>query len=635
MRNVHAYAAMRLVLALSLALASLCGCAPRVEENASSGKAAGGDTTTTVASAPATTSTSAAAQASTASIEWHAQPPPPGYKLPFPDAWAATDIEPGKRGGTFTIVTLGDPKTFDPITANENTSTEIIGRMFDSLIGFDPVKEMYFPGLLKEYYMEDDKRNWILRLRSGLKWSDGQPITADDIMFSIKVVYDPKIVTPSKDTLQVAGKPIEFEKLDDLTVRAKLAQPSGCFHVMAASIPVVPKHALEETYKAGKYETALNIDVAPEKVVCSGPYKLKQYLSGQRTILERNPHYYKYDKNGTQLPYLDTLVFSSVPDMDTMMLRFQRGESDVLTTIRPESVFDMRDGQTKGNYKLYELGPGDTFSVFWFNLKQGNSKSGKPFLEPVKQAWFNDEKFRKAILYAMNKDAIINSVLRGLAVNVWSQEPPVNRTWHNPNVPKYEYDLKKANAMLDELGFKDRNGDGIREDASGRQVEFTFITNKGNKVREEVAALLAADLKAAGILARPQFMDFNALVTLLNDTYQYEGCLLGFGGALHPSTSMNTWRSNGRTHFIRPMEPKPVTQWEAEIDKLCNDFTTELDLQKQRDIYFRMQEIFAEHCGNLPLWTAKVHVALRNGFGNVKMTATSTLWNLDEYYRTK
>lgn len=577
----------------------------------------------------------AAATPTTTSIEGHAKPASAGLNLPSPDTPVAEDITPGKRGGQLTYVVFGEgPKTFDPITLNDSSSFDIVGRLQEGLVRFDAMSQSYSPGLLKDYYMEADKSVWTLRLRSGLKWSDGQPLTADDIVFTAKVIYDPKIVNPSSSVIRVADKPIEFEKVDDLTVRAKLAKPSGSFHVMLASFPLVPKHALEEAYNAGKYDTAWNIDVDPKKVVCSGPFMVKQYVSGERVVLERNPNYYKYDSKGTQLPYLDNVIFGYVPDQDAMLLRFQRGESDVLFLPRPEAIPDLEAKQKEGNYTLYDCGPTNASGQLWFNLKRGNNPNGKPYVAPAKQEWFNNETFRKACYHALNKDAIINTVMRGKAVSLWSLESPALTLWYNPNVTKYPYDAAKAKQMLESIGMIDRNGDGIREDTSGTKVSFTFITNKGNKLREDVANLFSADLKAVGVEANPQFIDFNALVTATGDTLEYEACLLAFGGSTHPSTSMNNWRTSGRTHFINPSQKTPATPWEAEIDKLCDDFTAALDFPQQQKIYFKMQEIYADHCGSLPTYTGVQFQCVRNTFGNIKPTSLgdNAIWNSEEIY---
>ena len=650
------------VLAGCLALAT--GCAPKdsIQSEAKESPAAAGTAipspgpSSSAASTTLTTATAAtpsptpppaalpsnivtvtpATRQTTFSLEHRAEPTPPGFSLPFPDAYPVTDIQPGKRGGSFTFVSFGEgPKSFNPITTNESSSSDITGRMFESLIGYDNAKQAYVPGLLKEWYMEADKRNWILKLRSGLKWSDGTPLTADDIIFTAQVIYDPNISTPLRDILQVDGKPFEFEKIDDTTVRVKLAKPTGSFLALMGWGPI-SKVAYEQAYKAGQFDTSMGINVAPEKIVCSGPFKLKQYVPGERVILERNPYYYKYDRNGTQLPYLDTLIFTYAPDMDQMLARFTGGTADGIVRPRPDSIPDLADGQAKGNYTLYDCGPGDGANLFWFNLKKGtNPSSGKPFVDPAKQAWFEDVRFRRAMLHALDKESIIRTELRGLAVSVWGLESPANAFWMHPNLPKYEYDPARAKALLDEMGLIDRNGDGIREDAQGNKVSFTFITNKGNKVRERVASLMQQDWAQVGVDARPQFLDFNALVTQLDSTFEYEACLLGLGGGgVHPANSMNVYRSSGRTHLFNPRQEKPATPWEAELDQLADKFNATLDVNEQRAIYFRMQEIMAEQLPILPLWTSKVFVAVRNKFGNIKPSALSheLLWNAEEIF---
>lgn len=603
-------------------------CAPQVDKDKKGGR--GEDTTGTAAGDRSSRSSTE----TTSSIEFRAEAPPAGFKLPFPDALPADDIEIGKRGGNFTYVVFGEPKTFNAIIANESSSNDIITRCFDPLLDYDYKNQKYYPKLLKECYMDGDAKTWLMKLRDGIKWSDGQPITADDIIFTMQAIYDPKVVTPAKDTLQIAGKPIAFEKVDNLTVRARLPEQSGSFHVMMSSVQIVPKHVLEADLKAGRFEQAYSINTPPEKIVCSGPFKIRQYAQAERVILERNPQYYKYDKSGQQLPYLETFTFASTPDQDAMLLRFTSGQADGVGSPKMEMVAGLRDNQKNGNYTLHDVGPGNFSSYLWFNLKRGsNPKSGKPYTEPWKQEVFNNENFRKAALHSINKQAIINSLLRGHAVPLWANETPALNFWHNPDVIKYDYDPAKAAALLDEAGYKDTNNDGVREDGKGNPITFTFVTNKGNKSREEIAQVLASDMKKVGLDARPQFVEFNTLVSMINDTYEYDGCYLAFGGSIHPITSMNSWKSSGRTHFHNPLQEKPATPWEAEVDKLANAFSVEIDPGKQQEIYFKMQAIFAEHCANLPLWVSKFFMASRNTFGNIKPTALIDLfWNADEIY---
>lgn len=571
---------------------------------------------------------------SSAVLEFKAEPPPAGVKLPFPDAQVVKNITPGQRGGTFTYSSIGEPKTFNLITANENSSTQILGAMFAGLINFDYVTQTYNLGLLKEMVTENGNAAvWILRLRDGLKWSDGQPLTADDILFSNEVIQSDSVVSPSRDVLQVGGKPLKFEKLDNLTVRVTAAEPTGFMHVMMSSMPIVPKHALETAFIAKQFETAMLINADPSTIVCSGPFKLKAYQSGERTILERNPHYYRFDSNGTQLPYLDNVVFQIVPDTDAMLLRFEAGQADAISYPRMQDVFRLRDTQKQGNFTLFDCGPGESKTYLWLNLKPGTNKEGRHYVNPQKHELFKNLQFRKAVFHALNKDAIINTVLRGQALNSWAEISPVLTFWHNPAVEEYTFDQAKAKQILDQEQMIDRNGDGVRETADGTPLSLTFITNKGNKTREEIATLLAADLKEVGIQAVPQYIDFNTLVTRLNDTFDYEGCYLGFGGSIHPITSMNSWRSSGRTHFWNPLQETPATEWEAQIDQLCNEFTAALAPGEQQRIIHRMQEIVAQNVPNFPLFVSKTFHAVRNRFGNLRPSPlTEVFWNAEEIY---
>lgn len=620
-----------LILGGSLAVAA---CAPAPPP--ASGPGATGETTGTAAAdrAPAVT-----ADYTSMTIEHRWTPHSADAKVPFPDADIAEDITPGKRGGTFTTSSFGDgPKTFDPVTANESSSNEVIAQMFAGLIGFDPVTQAWKPGLLKEWFMEEeDKSVWTLRLREGIKWSDGHPITAEDIVFTAEVLYDPNIPNAAKDVLSIDGKPFEFTKLDDQTVRVKLAAPSGSFHVLMASFQPVPKHVWEEVYKAGNYNTAMNISTPPEQIVCSGPFKLRLYQSGERVVLERNPHYFRYDINGVQLPYLDTLIYSYAPDQDQQLLRFKTGQIDGYERIRAEAIPDLRAEQQQGNFTLYDLGPGLGSNLFWFNLKLGeNKESGRPYVDPVRMAWFQDRRFRQAVMHALDIDSAIRTELRGQAVRTWSLMSPILTFWYYPDTVTYEFDKEKSGQILDEMGLKDHDGDGWREDPNGNRVSFTFITNKGNKARENISALFAADLKEIGIDARPQFVEFNTLVTLTADTFEYEACLLGLGGGgIHPALSMNVYKSSGQTHLHNPKQETPQTEWEAEIDRLAERFNATLDALEQQRIMWEIQRIWSEEIPILPLFTTKVFAVARNTFGNIRPSPVASyelMWNADEFF---
>jgi peptide/nickel transport system substrate-binding protein len=621
----------------------LAGCAPKVEDGGAGAGSSGSTRKTntsessgTAADATGTSGTAASGNdETTLTIEHRAAAAPP-FKLPYPDALPAEHITPGKRGGNFTFCEFGEgPKTLNPITGNDSASNDASGLMFSGLISYDPVRQTYDPGLLKEWYMEDDKHNWILKLRDGLKWSDGHPITADDIVFTSQVIYDPNILNAIKDILQVAGKPVKFEKVDNLTVRATVAVPTASFQAFMLWGPV-PRHVCEQPWKEGKFSQLMNTNADPASFVCSGPFKFKQFVAGQRVVLERNPNYFRYDANGTQLPYLDTFVFTYAPNQDAMVLRFKSAEVDGIVRLPIASIPDLQDAQKKGNFTVANAGPGMSSDLLWFNLKEGiNTTTTHPYVEPAKGKMFRDARFRRAALHAIDRNSIIKTELRGQADIGQTIDSPANKVWYNRNLKTVEYDQAKAKALLDEMDLKDRNGDGIREDAQGNKVSFSIITNKGNQRRERCVTLIAQDLHAVGIDARPEFIDFNALLGKIDETYEYEACLLGLGGgAPNPANNMNALLSSARTNLYNPKQEKPATPWNEELDKLCLSFNATLELAQQKKTYDRILEIYAEELPVLPLWFPRVYVAYSNKFDNVKPSIISPeiIWNADEIF---
>ncbi len=551
------------------------------------------------------------------------------------DADIATSITVGKQGGTMIYGSFGEgPKDFNPISANDSASNDILALMYAPLISFNYETQDYQPALLKQWVMSPtNKCDWTLSLREGLKWSDGEPLNADDVMFTINTIYN-ELNNPAKDILKVDGKPVQFTKIDDVTVSATIAAPSASFPMMMSSFVVIPQHTLQASIDNKTFAQVLNTDAKPESMICSGPYKLKQYENGQRVILERNPHYYRFDANGTRLPYIDTIIVTYSPDQDQQLLSFKAGQTDAFAGPRAQSIPDLLDEQSKGNYTVYECGPGESTSVFWFNMKRGkNEKSGNPYVSEGLAAIFDNLNFRQACMYAIDKESIIATELRGLAQSAWSMVSPALGFWYNPDVPHRDFNVEKAKQLLDEANITDRDGDGIREAADGTKVSFVFVTNKGNKSRENIATLISQDLRNVGIDAKPQFIDFTSLVTKIQDTHEYDACLLGFGGSIHPTNSMNLYLSSGRTHFWNPEQASPATPWEAQVDKLCSAFNTTIDTKQQQKCFFEIQSILAEACPYLPLFTSTVFVVARNKFENLKPTPFSgLLWNIDEVF---
>lgn len=298
--------------------------------------------------------------------------PPAGQPGPEPAA-VVEDIEPGKQGGRLVIATIGDPKTFNPVTANEESSMSVYRLMFAKLAKFDWVTQTAKPDIAYEWSVAEDDRTWTYKLRKNLFWSDGHPLTAKDVAFTWNsIIYNPDIVNVMRDTFTIAGKQFEVSAVDDHTIQVVTPIPYAPFVHFFGDVEIMPEHILAAAVAENRFASAYGINTLPEDLVVSGPYRLKQYKPGESTILERNPYYHRTDKNGTHLPYLDNVIFTVTPDLNAMALRFRQGESHAHEVIRASDYDSFKAAADEGEFKLYDLGVGPEKAFLWFNLNTNN-----------------------------------------------------------------------------------------------------------------------------------------------------------------------------------------------------------------------------------------------------------------------
>jgi peptide/nickel transport system substrate-binding protein len=552
------------------------------------------------------------------------------------------DCEPGKPGGRLVIATVGDPKTFNPIVENESTSQQVLRFLFVGLTGFDWRTQTALPSLAESWKVDSDGKSWTFKLRRNLRWSDGHPLTADDVVFTWNdIVYNTNIVNVIVDLFRIDGKDFKVSKVDDTTVRIVTPEVYAPFEEYVGSVLIMPKHILAEPVAKKQFESAYGINTPAEKLVCNGPFRLKDYKPGQHTILERNPNYFSVDKKGQPIPYLDTVVLSVVPNLDAMALRFLSGQSDVHELVRPDEIDRFKEESSRGKFQVYELGVGLERHFLWFNQNTNiNTRTGKPYVDPRKLKWFRNTKFRQAIANAIDRPSIIKSVYAGRAKLPSSGfATEANQKWLNKNVPLIPYDPAKARALLAETGIQDRDGDGFLEDADGNVIEFVLNTNTGNSLREKVAVLLQEDLKRLGIRLTYQPIEFNALAAKIQSTYDYEAVLGGLGGGgVDPASSMNVLKSDGFTHWWFPRQTKPSTAWEARIDFLMNAQIKTINFEERKKYFDEVQEIMAREMPFVYTVAPLNYSAIRSDIHNLKPTVLSyyrLTWNAEELYFSK
>ena len=544
--------------------------------------------------------------------------------------------EIGKHGGRILIGSMGDPKTFNPVVSSETSSGDITARMFDPMVGLDNSTMEDIPGLAKSWEHTEDGLIWTFHLRRGLLWSDGHPLTAYDVEFTFNdVIYNPDIPNNLNDILRVNGKKFEVMAVDSLTVVVKLPDIYAPSLRFIGGVPIIPRHVLMPEVERGEFSSAYGLNWPPEKLVSSGPFLLESFESGIKTVLRRNPNYWRVDPEGNRLPYLERVIFVNLRSMETMFLTFQVGEMDMLVGVRPQDIPILKRDEEKRDFTVHNLGPSLGQNMFWFNVNPGKNKEGKPYVAPYKRVWFENVVFRKAIAHAVDREGIIHTVLNGMAKPQYGPESFANKRWYNPDVVKYPYDLTRARGLLYSIGYLDRDGDGWREDPEGNTIEFTLITNTGNDVRELIGNIIKDDMTKIGINMIFSPIEFNTLITKIDAEYDYECCLLGLtSGDPDPSSGMSVWLSSGRMHQWYPDQETPSTEWEARIDSLMNLQITTLDMAKRKTYYDEVQYIVSDMVPYIYLVIPDVHVASKNNIGNFKPTILRhrTLWNADELY---
>jgi peptide/nickel transport system substrate-binding protein len=542
--------------------------------------------------------------------------------------------EIGHSGGRLVVSLRGEPKTLNPLIAADARSREVIGVMQADLIHINRATQLTEPALAKSWKISPDGLTYILVLRKGLKFSDGQPMDADDVLFSFRVYLDENTHAPQRDLLIVGDKPIVVRKIDAQTVVFQLAKPYGVGERLFDGLAILPRHLLEKPFQEGKLGQIGSLNAAANQWAGLGPFRLKEYVAGQRLVLERNPYYWKSDGKNNRLPYLDELVFLFVPNADAQVLKFQSGETDMISQLGAEN-FSVLSRQQNG-YTVADAGPGLEYNFLFFNLNDLGEKASADLQR--KQKWFREVKFRQAVSAAADREAIVRLVYQGRGTPLWTLVTPGNKRWNDANLPHPSRSLDRARALLKEAGFSwatGPNGESALQDSDGKPVEFSILTSSTNADRSKMAALLQDDLKQLGMRVQVVPMEFRSLLDRVTQTKEYDACIMGIASYdADPNSDINVWLSSGGTHLWNPSQSHPATPWEAEIDRLISDQMSARTFDQRKTLYNRAQEILAEYQPMIFLASPDILAGAKNSVGNFHPAALEpyVLWNVEQLY---
>lgn len=549
-----------------------------------------------------------------------------------------TQVAIGKFGGDLRTSTIGEgPRTFNPFNSNDATSTTMSELMYDGLLTTNPFTGELDVKLAKSFEVLPDKKTYLIELRHGLKWSDGKPITADDVVFTFNtIIFGGYGDTSLRDMLYIDGKLPTVEKTGRYSIKITTAKPFAPF-ARNLTVSIAPKHVFEPATKKGKdyFQSFYSTATPPNKFVISGAFKIKQYVPAQRVVFERNPNYYIINKQGEKLPYLDRYIIYIVGDINNETLKFEAGEIDVLA-LSGSLVQRFRELENNSDYRLYNIGTTTSTSFLMFNLNNRKNEKGKFYVEPKKQAWFNDIAFRTAIDLVLDRDSLVLNVLSGVGVPLFAAESP-SSLWLNKEVAKgHKQDLARAREILKNAGYNwDKHGN--LHDKKGNRVEFELLTNAGNTPREATGVSIKEDLSALGIKVNFKPIEFNSLVNRLSNSLDWDTVVMGLtGNPLEPHSGNNVWTSKGALHIFnqrKESDPKELLPWERELDEIYRTGALELDFDKRKKIYEKYQEIAYREKPVLYLYSPINIVAVRKTLGNVYPTQLGgALHNVEEIY---
>jgi peptide/nickel transport system substrate-binding protein len=434
---------------------------------------------------------------------------------------------PGRYGGTMRKVT---------------TSSSFVDQT-ELMYGFSPLHWIdggmgVGPGMAKSWERNEDATEWTFYFRRGLKWSDGQPFTVDDIIFwwEDMVLNEEHPATMPSEWAVAGGEPMAVEKVDDYTIRLKFAGPSPLVDIQIAawanggvgtSLDMQPKHYMEQFHP--DYSDYEDFEMFfekeewwtnPEHPVMTGwmPVELEP---GNRLVMERNPYCYYVDREGNQLPYIDRVDVKLVEDIEVAILKILDGEVDFQAhpSIDWRDLPVLRENEDSGEYRtlLWDNGAGGAPS-YCLNLTHPESE---------KREVYNKIEFRRALSHAIDRPKIHKMIFFGLGGPLSTGVDSINSWQYHYNDQAeemldkllnlaVEYDIEKANQLLDEAGVIDQNGDGWRDMPSGEELKLFLQMTPGSPYMD-VAETVKNGWQEVGLNAVIDTMSGQELGVITND----------------------------------------------------------------------------------------------------------------------
>jgi peptide/nickel transport system substrate-binding protein len=509
----------------------------------------------------------------------------------------------GQSGGELRFCLRTEPKTFDPLLVDDDASLSIRYLTGGVLIRANRNTQELEPELAESWKVSKDGKQITFKLRSGIAFSDGSPFSAEDVAFTMQRLMDPALHSSTGDAFRSGSG----------AVTSKIIAPNQITVVFPA-----PVAGIDRLFD----QVAIMSAHSPKKeAAVLGPFMVAEYKAGSSLLLHRNPNYWKKDSQGRRLPYLDSIRLDIQSNRDVEMLRFKRGELDLINVLDSD-YFDRLAASSPG--VAHDAGASLDSDFMWFN-----QVATAPIPE-YKRAWFRSANFRRAISQAINRDDLSRVVFNGHAQPAVGPVSPANKFWFNNKLKAEPYRPDAALRQLQADGFHMQNEALV--DKNGNAVEFSIVTNAGSKSRERMAVMVQEDLGKLGVKVNVVTLDFPSLLERISQKFNYEAAMLGFRNVdLDPNGQMNIWLSSAEDHAWNPQQKSPATAWEAEIDSLMRAQASTADPKKRKESFDRVQEIVFEQAPMIYLVNQNALSAVSSAVegANPGILSPQTFWNAE------